>query len=270
MTIAQWLIETMKALGTAGVDSPRRDALVLLEDVLRKDRTWILSHHDYTLQKEDLKNVNRLIKRRLKREPLAYIRGKAWFYRRFFKVSSSVLIPRPESEAFIDILLELNPQTVIDIGTGSGCLAVTAKLEIPNAKVIATDVNDEALKLAALNAKEHRAKVMFTQGSLLEPLFDFDFSETTLITNLPYVPKVMTISAEVKQEPPRALFAGLDGLDIYKKIWKQVESLKAKPLHILTESLSSQHNQVSLFAQTAGYKLYETKGLVQMFVRSQN
>src|SRR3990167_8175782 len=104
MTISDWLMDSMIKLQKAGVDSPRRDALVLLEDTLEKDRAWVLAHPEHSIQSQALEKVGRLIKRRIEREPLAYIRGKAWFYGRFFGVNPRVLIPRPESESFINIL----------------------------------------------------------------------------------------------------------------------------------------------------------------------
>ena len=107
MTIADWLFSTMQKLHDAGVDSPRRDALVLLEDTIKKDRAWVVTHPEHLLQGLPLQKVDDLVERRIKREPLAYIRGRAWFYGRFFTVNPSVMIPRPESESFIDLLKSL-------------------------------------------------------------------------------------------------------------------------------------------------------------------
>ncbi len=100
MTIADWLISSMTLLHDAGVDSPRRDALVLLEDTLEKDRGWVTTHPEYSFQGRGLETVNKLVERRLKREPLAYIRGRAWFYGQFFEVNPDVMIPPPRKRSF--------------------------------------------------------------------------------------------------------------------------------------------------------------------------
>ncbi len=265
MMVSNWLIETMKKLGETGVDSPRRDTLVLLEDTLDKDRAWVLANPDYELKNTELKTVDTLIKQRISREPLAYIRGKAWFYGRFFTVNPDVLIPRPESEDFIDILKELQPKAVIDIGTGSGVLAITTKLELPEIKVIATDTDTSALKIAEKNAHNYNVAIEFLQGSLLEPLQDLKLQDYTIITNLPYVPDSLITSPEIKTEPKLALFSGADGLDHYRKFWEQTKNLPQAPQHVLTESLENQHEQIEKLAEEAGYKPVKTEGLVQVF-----
>jgi release factor glutamine methyltransferase len=266
MTIADWLVHTMTKLGEAGVDSPRRDALVLLEDTLGKERSWILAHADYELTEAELKNVDALISRRLKREPLAYIRGKAWFYGRFFQVNDRVLAPRPETEQIIEIIKEIKPTTIFDIGTGSGCIAVTAALELPGTNVFATDTSSEALEIAKQNAKTHQAVVGFLQTDLLKDLENFDFSNTTIAANLPYVPADYEVSPEVKQEPNAALYSGEDGLDHYQQFWQQVSVLDHKPPHILTESLESQHEIMEDLAAEAGYRLEKVETLIQHWV----
>jgi release factor glutamine methyltransferase len=255
----------MTKLHAAGVDSPRRDSLVLLEDTIKKDRAWVLAHPEHDLPSQTIKDLEKLIIRRTNREPLAYIRGKAWFYRRFFAVSPDVMIPRPESENFIDLLKEIQPSSVVDIGTGSGCLAITAKLELPKTDVLATDISQNALKIAEQNAKKHRADIHFLQGSLLKPLTKFDLSNTAIIANLPYVPKGLITGPEITTEPAGALFAGQAGLDIYRNFWKEVVALAQKPQYILTEALESQHNDLQELAQKSGYQLQKAQNLIQVF-----
>ncbi len=256
----------MKKLGQAGVDSPRRDALVLLEDTLGKDRAWVLAHADYKPSEKELTEVNTLIERRINREPLAYIRSKAWFYGRFFAVSSDTLIPRPESEDFIDIVKKLQPKTVVDIGTGSGALAITTKLELPDTEVVATDIDKKALVVATQNAKQHQADVAFAQGSLLAPIGQMGLKDYTVLANLPYVPDSLVTSPEIETEPKLALFSGTDGMDHYKKFWLQAKELPTKPTNIIVESLQSQHQANNKLAKDAGYKLVKTTRLIQTFV----
>lgn len=275
MTIAEWLAETMDKLGQAGVDSPRRDALVLLEDVLEKDRAWVLAHPEHPVQEPTLYRVNELVERRVVREPLAYIRGKAWFYGRFFEVNPNVLIPRPESESFIDLLKQIvnsgqwtvdRDFVIVDIGTGSGALAITAKLEIPNSKVFATDVDEEAIRVAQNNAETHKVKIEFIKSDLLESLPSANYQlPTTILANLPYVPSELATSPEIEAEPKLALFSGKDGLDHYRKFWEQVAGLGFKPKYILTESLESQHKELQNLAKVANYELYKTEILVQVY-----
>ncbi len=269
MTIAQWLFETMEKLGKAGVDAARRDALVLLEDTIGKGRAWVLTHPEYELPETILQTVHRLIERRIRREPLAYIRGKAWFYKRFFAVTPEVMIPRPESEAFIQLLKQYRPKTIIDIGSGSGCLAITTKLEFPQVEVIAIDISPKALKIAEQNATNHKVAIKFLQGSLLSPLSTINHKpQTIVLANLPYVPVGLITSPEIAHEPPEALFSGLDGLDHYRQFWRQVDGLGHKPRHILTEALENQHRTLSQLAGIAGYKLEKTAVLVQLFEKS--
>jgi release factor glutamine methyltransferase len=268
MVIAEWLIGSMARLREAGVDAPRRDVLALLEDVLNKDRAWVVTHPEYEIPQDKLREVNRLIERRVNREPVAYIRGKAWFYGRFFEVSPDVMIPRPESESFIELLKEIGPKTVIDIGTGSGCLAVTAKLEVPLAEVIAIDNSKKALNIAKKNAKKHKALVKFLHGSLLNPFPSRSLEAAILMANLPYVPEELITSPEITKEPPEALFSGKDGLNHYRQLFKQLASLNFKKINIdclMIESLENQHQEMIKLAKDTGYRLEKTDTLVQLF-----
>jgi release factor glutamine methyltransferase len=265
MTILKWLFDSMDKLGKAGVDSPRRDALVLLEDVLGKDRAWVLANPEHKLSPQQLKQLKPLMDRRIRREPLAYIRGKAWFWGRFFNVSPDVMIPRPESEDFIDLLKEIKPKQVIDIGTGSGCLAITAKLELPEASIVAIDNSLKARVVAEQNIKKHKADIKLVDGSMLEPLSILSLQPLAMVANLPYVPESLVTSPEIKCEPPEALFSGKDGLGHYKKFWKQVGGLAEKPEFVLSESLKNQHGQIKKLAFEAGFRLQKTKGLIQLF-----
>lgn len=272
MNIANWLIKTILELGQAGVDSPRRDALVLLEDTMQKDRAWVISHPEYVIPAAKLQKVNKLIRRRISREPLAYIRSKAWFYGRFFIVSPDVMIPRPESESFIEIVKQIEPSTVIDLGTGSGCLAISASLELPATEIIAIDNSSKALAAAKKNARLHGTKINFLNGNLLDPVVKLDPrpGTTVLMANLPYVPDALVTSPEITYEPAEALFSGLDGLNHYRELFAQcaenprfAETINID--YILAESLKSQHAAMIMLAEGSGYRLVKTDLLVQLF-----
>jgi release factor glutamine methyltransferase len=255
----------MRRLNEAGVDSPRRDCLVLVEDLLKKDRSWVNAHADFKLANGQVKVLDKQIDRRVKHEPLAYIRTKAWFYKRFFKVTPDVMIPRPESESMIEIIKDMNSPRIIDIGTGSGCLAITAKLELPDSEVTAIDIDEKALNLAKVNAKEHNAEVSFIKGSLISPMSDENLSDSAVLANLPYVPEGFITSEEINYEPKTALFSGRDGLDHYRSFWQEIGSLKIKPGVILVESLENQHKTMKELADNAGYKLVGSRILIQIF-----
>jgi len=265
MTLNEWLVPAMVKLRDAGVDSPRRDCLVLLEDTIQKDRAWVVAHPEYELDQKVIQTLDKLIARRTNREPLAYIRGRAWFYGRFFKVNPNVLIPRPESENFIELLKDIEPRKIIDIGTGSGALAITAKFELPGSEIIATDTSSAALAIAQKNAANHNTDIQFVSGDLIDALSDEQLKDSVVIANLPYVPGNLITSPEIIQEPPEALFSGEDGLRHYRNFWRQIAERSQKPRYILTESLESQHHTQEKLALEAGYKLNKTDVLIQQF-----
>ncbi|HSX44539.1 MAG TPA: HemK/PrmC family methyltransferase [Candidatus Saccharimonadales bacterium] len=248
MQAETWLAEATKKLEKAGIGTARLDCLVLLEDVLDKDRAYLLAHSDIELSEPTLKKLNRQIIRRVKHEPLAYIRGKTEFYGREFCIDHRVLEPRPESETMIELLkkLKLGNQTIADIGTGSGALAITVKLEFPKVKVVAGDIDKDCLVVAKRNARLLQAKVEFYQGDLLKPLPMVNI----ILANLPYVPNNHTINQAARHEPNIAIFGGPDGLDIYRQMFAQIHQ---KPSYILTESLPPQHQKLAQIAKRHGF-----------------
>ncbi len=273
MDIKSWIKQASNKLQQANIESARLDSLLLLEDTLGKSRSWVLAHEHEIIPSIHLSKLNTKIIQREKRYPLAYLINTREFYGRDFYVDSAVLVPRPESESIINLLLKLWPKdarlnTVIDIGTGSGILAITAKLELPKTTVIATDVSSAALEVAAKNAKLLKASVTFVEADLLK-IKARGFSFNVIITNLPYVPDRLAVSPELDKEPYEALFSGEDGLDHYRKLWQQIGALPEKPLYVICESLEIQHEQMTSLAHSAGYKLKDSEALVQVFVMNQ-
>lgn len=262
--IADWLTGSIMQLKEAGVDAPRTDAIVMLCDVLDHEKSWVYAHTDHILSEEEQKQLGDMLEKRIDRIPLAYIREKSEFYGREFTVNSHVLIPRPESEDFIEILKSLpitNP-TIADIGTGSGCLGITAALEIPRATVHLYDIDENALATANHNARQYKAKPQYYTSDLLN---DLRGPYDILLANLPYVPDGLITSSEIEREPPIALFSGKDGLDHYRRFWQQIKNPDNAPQYILVESLEAQHQELQLLAKEAGYTLLTTKGLIQLF-----
>ena len=246
---------------------------MLLCDEVGRDKAWVLAHPEYELQESDLKKLSTKIVQRKQHIPLAYIRGIAEFYGREFYVNRHVLIPRPESESIIEQLLifasPLSTPDIIDVGSGSGALAITAKLEYPGARVFATDIDGECLKIARQNAKTLQAIIDFRQGDLLEPLRQDPVPKSTaiILANLPYVPADYPINAAARHEPQLALFSGSDGLDHYRRLFA-AQDFPAPRTMIITEALPFQHQPLARIAHDAGFRTAAVQGLVQVFRRT--
>ncbi len=270
MKLSDWIQLSTKTLSENNINTARLDTEVFAADILGKDRSWIHAHQEQTLQRSDLSKLDTMVKRRISGEPVAYILGTKEFYGRDFTVNKDVLVPRPESESFVELLRELKNDKyipgflhqVLDMGTGSGCLAITAKLEFPDLLVTATDTSLPALKVAIANADRHNVSVVFREQSLLSgDKQGYDI----IMANLPYVPDTMQ-DKSIMHEPKVALFSGDDGLNHYRKLFEQLE-----PKHIrfiMTESLLKQHKQVEKLATKANYRLIKTDGLVQLFSKN--
>lgn len=296
LTIQEWLTDATAKLLEAYISSARLDCLVILEDTLEKPREWLLAHSDEDISNLKVDILNKRLAQRLKHIPLAYITGHKEFYGRSFLVNPNVLIPRPESEDIIKLLKNVIPAlnqaegkspdfdvdlsrtagihnpptthsslpTILDIGTGSGCLAITVKLELPNSQVIAIDNSSRALEVAKQNAKHLDADIELKISDLLESVDISD--ETVLLVNLPYVPESLITSEEITKEPSAAIFSGKDGLDHYKRFWRQLAHTKARDLVIISESLLSQHGEMTNLAKESGFEIDRSHGLAQMFV----
>jgi release factor glutamine methyltransferase len=271
MTIQEWLSAAHEQLKRADIATARLDLLVLLSDELEHDKSWVLGHPEHILQGSEIDILNTKIAQRVHHTPLAYIRGKAEFYGREFIVNKYVLVPRPESEAMIDLLKMATSLahniTVVDIGTGSGALAITAVLELPGARVIATDIDAGPLAVATENAEHLHAVISFLRGDLLRPFFDSgkNIADSVLLANLPYVPDTYPINQAAKHEPDLALFGGHDGLELYRRLCTQLAQLEAKPAYIITESMEDEHASLAELMNTAGYKQHDSDGLAQCF-----
>lgn len=269
MNLEQFLKQSIGKLELAGIGTARLDMLVLLEDELKRDRSWLLAHLETPLQGPALQRLKILCSRRMKHEPLAYIRGKTEFYGRTFSINKHVLEPRPESEAMIEELkwlrrLPMRP-LIADIGTGSGALAITAKLEIPSAHVLATDIDQKCLKVAERNAKKHKAQLTLHHGDLLHPLSTTCHQLSAILANLPYVPSRYRINQAAAQEPAHAIFGGGDGLELYRRFFGQLTAMYNKPRYILTESMPNQHPSLAGIAEAAGFKHLRTNDFIQVF-----
>lgn len=272
MTNNQWLKQATNALKDAGIGSARLDALVLLEDELQRDRSWILAYPEQIILAESLKKLNKKLARRATHEPLAYIRGFSEFYGRKFNVNKWVLEPRPESETMIDLLRKLAESGelrakswIADIGTGSGALGITAALELHNHNVDLYDIDASCLAVARHNCASHELHLHCHKRDLLNrAVRPYD----VILANLPYVPINFMVNQSAAMEPRIAINGGSDGLDVYRRFFDQLKDLPRQPKYILTESLPPQHQKLAKIAKKTGYKSCKSQDFIQLFTLS--
>jgi release factor glutamine methyltransferase len=204
-------------------DRARLDAETLLLHVLGKNKAWLLAYADEEFPDEQATRFLGMIERRYAGEPIQYIIGETEFYGLPFRVTPDVLIPRPETEHLVEKVLELAANfaapRIVDVGTGSGCIAIALAHKLPHAAVTAIDLSTAALAVAEENAKRNGVAIRFLEGDLLAPVADERFE--IVVSNPPYVPATdrSTLAVEVREyEPALALFAGDDGLEVYRRL----------------------------------------------------
>lgn len=234
-TILKLIKWTADYLSKKGINTARLDAELMLAYLLKTDRTHLYMNFDQPLNKDELTNFKKLLERRAKHEPLQYITGEQEFWSLPFKVSPSVLIPRPETELLVEeSIKELSKSfpedesiEILDIGTGSGALVAALASEIKEAHLTGVDISSEAAKLARENIEANNlsSSVSILEGDLFEPVKDKSFH--LIVSNPPYIPRgdLDSLQPEVAEfEPLSALDGGDDGLDYYHRIIP--ESLK--------------------------------------------
>jgi len=205
----------------------------LTQCVISKPSAWQIAHPEHTLSEDEIYNLQGLLDRLLEGEPLAYITGKQSFFGREFLVSPSVLIPRPETELLVELAINKTghftaPIDIVDIGTGSGCIAITLAKEIPNAKVLATDISFSVLKIAAKNARIHNVSnfVNFIHCDLMNGI---NARFNIICANLPYIPaETLERLPDLRFEPASALHGGQDGMHLITRLVKHLHQL-SKP-----------------------------------------
>lgn len=267
MNIGTWTAQATEQLTAAGVTSPRLDAEILAGMALGYERAQLLAHSDENFPPRALSKAAALLERRLQREPLAYIRGSQEFYGRDFIVTSDTLIPRPESEMIIELLKKITSErgTLLDVGTGSGCLAITAALECPWLTVTACDIAPATLKIARRNAEAHDAPVNFFTSDLLAVPLEEKQAFDRIIANLPYVDPSWEISAELAFEPAHALFAQQRGLALIDRLIEQIPQVLNKNGALLLEADPRQHAEIIIHAKAAGLRHTATDGFIVAF-----
>lgn len=257
MTIAQSLKFAADKLTAGKIHIPHIEAEILLSEILKKPREFIIAHPEKKLAAGQTAKFQFQISLRLKGEPIAYLTGHKEFYGLNFKVNKNVLIPRPETELMVDEALKIaahppwlaknetgisQPKTFIDVGAGSGCIAITLA-KLIRQQFIAIDISEKALVAARKNAKLNgvNKQIKFLKGGLLSPIIHNSLSiihdSLIILANLPYLTKKqIKNSPSIKREPEIALYAGKNGLALYEKLFRQAKKIKtAKNIIILCE-----------------------------------
>ena len=239
------------------VENARVDAEVLARHALGWDRARLLADGREPMPTDIARRFSTLIERRATHEPVAFITGHREFWGLEFEVSPDVLIPRPETEMIVEAVCERRHpgvRTIVDVGTGSGCLAIALAREFPDASVLAIDISAAALSVAARNAARHHVdrQVTFMHGDLLEPV---QGPVDVIVSNPPYVPSGVELSRDiVRFEPSVALYSGIDGLTLVKRLIATVGARLADDGIFVIEFGFGQDDEVQASAREAGWR----------------
>lgn len=260
MKIKDWLFDHKNTLDTD----------IILAEVLGKDRTFLVTHEDQELEGDELERANRMAAKRESGMPLAYVIGYTYFYgRKFFVEPSLVLIPRPETEDAIDLIKDLRPKNVLDVGTGSGCIGVTLAFEVPGSNILVSDIHEQNFELVSKNineiAKDEKleSKLSFTKSDLLR---DIDKKFDVIVANLPYVDEKWDWLDKdaLSHEPSDALYAEDGGLKLIKELIDQTKEKQAAK-YLVLEADPCQHKDIINYAENHGFKYTKTKGFILVF-----
>jgi release factor glutamine methyltransferase len=256
-TIRRVLAWTSDRLGAHGSPSARLDAELLLCDALGGDRLSLYTSLDKPLHADELGRIRERVRRRLSGEPVAYITGKKEFWSLPLAVDRRVLVPRPETERLVEVALELLDRgpvgSIVDVGTGSGAIALALKKERPDRRVLAVDASADALAVAKSNAQTLGLEVELLQGHLLSPVPPNE-QVALVVANLPYVPNAERATLEVaRHEPHQALFGGETGLELMAELCRQAPDRIAQGGALALEMGDGQAPAVTEMVRRAGF-----------------
>jgi release factor glutamine methyltransferase len=256
MTIQQVYLAAIAKLQKVKNTSPHLDAGILLAHVLHKTKEYVLANPDKKMSVNQTKKLNALILRRQKNIPIAYLTGQKEFYGLHFFVGTFVLVPRPETELLIEETIKTVRQktdqqkvTITDVGTGSGCIAITLAKYLPQAKIIAIDISPKALAMAKKNARQHKVfkKIKFIESNLLRTPILKKIKMDIIVANLPYL-----TNAEIKNvrhEPKLALYGGKMGVELIERLLMQSSEVLTPNGVILLEISPSQTKLVDFIIE---------------------
>ncbi|MDQ2622350.1 MAG: peptide chain release factor N(5)-glutamine methyltransferase [Actinomycetota bacterium] len=256
--VGEALDAAIDALRAVGIDTPRLDAEVLLSGISGHSRADLVAWPELTLDPGQSRSFSEAVRRRLRREPVAYILGTKGFRYIDLHVDPRVLVPRPETEMLVELALEVKPGRVLEIGTGSGAIALAVADELPAARIVATDVSSDALAVARANAARLglEGRVEFVAGSLPPGPAGFDL----ILANLPYVPAGDSLPPDVSQwEPEGALFGGPDGTDVIREVLDRLGREQITAPVIGLEIGQGQGEVVSEMTLAAGFATAEVR-----------
>ncbi len=259
-TIGEAVAEATGVLRSGGVEEARLDAEVILAFLLKMSRTELYLKTGSRIEDRVLEEYFAMIGRRAQHEPVAYITGEKEFMSLTFSVNRAVLIPRPETELVVEEALAIKPLRVIDVGTGSGAIAVSLAHYLPECRVWAVDVSAEALEVAGLNARRCGVdrRITFLRGNLLDPLDSPEFTDSfdVIAANLPYIParEMDNLPLDVVGfEPHTALDGGDDGLRCYREMCPAAAGLLKTGGALLTEIGFNQAGAMRDLLENAGF-----------------
>lgn len=264
MTICEAINNGAAILSATGITNARLDVEVLLAHIIRKDRVWLITHRNDALDDKDRRDYDDAIRRRSKREPLQHILGSQEFWGLEFTVTPDVLIPRPETELVVESALALimdrsAPLTIVDLCTGSGCIAISLAKELIAAHVIAIDSSEQALAMARENARRHAVsdRIRYLEGDLFGPLRELDFRGRIdiIASNPPYIRSgdLNTLQPEVRDfEPEMALISGNEGTELAIKIIRNATEYLKKNGALIMEMGQDQAAALTRVAEATG------------------
>jgi release factor glutamine methyltransferase len=239
------------AMAAAGVPTPRIDAEALLAGITGRPAAELIADREAHLEPAESRAFSEAVRRRLRREPVAYILGHKGFRHIELEVDRRVLVPRPETEMLVEVALSLDPSSVLEIGTGSGAVALAVADEIPACRVTAGDASADALAVAGSNARRLGLadRVSFFEGTWPQPgRFDL------IVANLPYVATGDELPPEVRDwEPSSALFAGESGLEAFEQVLDSLDASGVRAPAIALEIGHGQADEVSALVRGAGF-----------------
>jgi release factor glutamine methyltransferase len=257
--VGQALTAAADGLAAAGVESPRLDAELMLSEAAGIDRARLISDPDAPVDAAAARLFGAMVRRRLQREPVAYILGRKGFRRIELAVDRRVLIPRPETELLVEIAVELAPRRILDVGTGSGAVALAIANELPGARVDATDTSAAAIQVARLNIKRLGLgeRVRCGEGTLpVEDGSDGRAAYDLVVANLPYVSEAewLTLAPEIREHEPReALVCGPSGLEAMRDLLTGLGQLTEPPAAVALEVGEGQAPEVAELVRSAGF-----------------
>lgn len=298
-TINQWLRESVDFLDFKKNPSARLDCLIILEHVLRLDRSKILAQLDQTISSQDILLLNKKLMQRSLGKPIAYITNKINFFTHDFYIDERALIPRPESELIVEFAIKIinelqdkqaviNKQiisseinssglknlknhteipaiNVVDIGCGSGVIGLSVTLNTTNTVVDLIDISKKALEVSRINVDKYATKNRLIQSNLLEGTTKkYDL----ILANLPYIPLGYKVSASTIYEPYNALYAVDGGLFYYKRLFNYLVNVVNYPLYIIIEKMPELDNKLELFLAKLPVSLLKTSSYVNLYLVS--